>query len=109
MSQAVLDSALKAFRILLDQSATADTLRSTALYITYALHVDGHPRIKSMVSFKDGENMDVAASNHERGSAVLKMLSEFLCRADERDSIRRFARSVTTQVSPNSRVHERAS
>ena len=101
MSQVVLTSSLKAFRCLLERSATADTFRSIALYITYALQVEQHPRLKSMIATQDGRHRGrmITVVDQIRGAAVLRMLSDYLCQANRSDSTRRFARSVTTQVS----------
>lgn len=86
---------LGALRALLAHSASADTLRSLALYITYAINIRPTASTKSD---RSGGSTLPGLRDHELGVRVLQMLRDFLCEETQVDSMRRFARSVTTKV-----------
>lgn len=93
-------SIMDAFRALLAHSASADTLRSLALYITYAINMRYRARANSELNGAYNPRTDgpVGLHDHDLGVRVLQMLRNFLCEETQVDSIRRFARSVTTKV-----------
>lgn len=85
------------FKALLAHTASADTLRSIALYITYAIHKSRYWRVGKATAESSGTQSNASLTEHELGVRNLQTLCEFLCKAHE-DVMRRFARSVTTRV-----------
>lgn len=82
---------LQIFHALLDHSAHADTLRSIALYITYALRGASQMRTTT-------EHESVDLPQPERGLHALQMLHSFFCQTPRLDRLQKLTRSVTSKV-----------
>jgi len=104
---------MKAFKVLLPQAMSAETLRALALFITFSVnkrHVpllsrktgrrDGRPRQSSTASSQSGkekEEPSATLSHFEIGVEVLRLYSELLCRRGDDGMIKKFAKTVTNK------------
>ncbi|KAI9676047.1 MAG: hypothetical protein M1817_000790 [Caeruleum heppii] len=124
ISSNVLPHFLKAFAALLRSDMSSEMLRSTALFITYALHKDSVTKrdpsdasikikgagevLKVSTSENDAAGADEAPrtsqleSGHdlsleERGMEVLNVLGALLCDSSDTTNLQKFARTVTNK------------
>jgi beige protein homolog 1 len=102
---------IPAFRSLLDSCASADLLRSLALFITYALHDTRPHKLQKKRSIRFDARMlrfpnpidrtQTSLTKPKVGIEILRMYSAFLCSPDDVAAIRKFARAVTNKVGKN--------
>ena len=115
---------LQAFKSFLNDSLSADSMRSLSLYITYAIHKPKPLSIlpsrgKSIRSTTDllSRRKDVGDSvthqstaTHDENSTltqsrvafrILEMYTALLCNKNDLANIKRFARTVTNKVNPS--------
>ena len=118
---------MEAFRSLLSVTPSADSLRSLALYITYAVHtpkgnnsyfprstqsVRRPPHFPATQSRRSTTSSDspIVGDGHlgpmrtlsriEMGTKVLELYADILCQKDP-SNIKKFARTVTNKVTRN--------
>ena len=100
---------VQAFKLLLPAAASAEMLRSLALFITYAVHwksssVQGRrnlqkERPKSLTSGTAALSLDVTTSlsRFDVGVEMLRLYADLLCFGDDGTLIRKFAKTVTNK------------
>lgn len=98
------------FAMLLPSAASAETLRSLALFVTYAVH-RGHFTLQTRKSLRketrprnlststSSSNPDVSRglSHFEIGVETLRFYTDFLCANDDGSLIKKFAKTVTNK------------
>ena len=112
---------LEAFKTILTRALTADSMRSLALYITYAIHKQKATPFTPVRGKSIKLNTDLPARRKTLGSPsprpsvqqddadpkltqlqvalrVLEMYADLLCCKDDTSNIRKFARTVTNKV-----------
>lgn len=120
------DYFLEAFQSFLTRNPSADSMRSLALYITYAIHksrqTESYPtrgksvKLNSNVSSRRQtlSSASPRSTNQQDESAphlsqlqvalrILKLYADILCHKQETANIKKFARTVTSKVSHRSR------
>jgi beige protein homolog 1 len=110
VSAGILSSYMAAIKILLPSAMSAEMLRSLALFITYTVNKrsapllsrrstkrEATPRMSFSSSSTLSEDENTNLSRFEIGVEVLRLYSDFLCRKDDTDCIRKFARTVTNK------------
>lgn len=109
-SEEAINLFIPAFRSLLESCASAELLRSLALFITYALHDHQDPKLKRKMSlrlrplprqssFLSEQSTQRGLPKPKVGLAMLRMYADYLCTPHEYTNIKRFARAVTNKVS----------
>ncbi|KAL2431932.1 Beige protein-like protein 1 [Exophiala dermatitidis] len=111
VAKAIMPMYMAAFKALLPQSLSAETLRSLALFVTFSVNKrhTGLPlrrstrketRRRSSSSGSSKAARDASNSNlshFEIGVEVLRLYSELLCRPGDDAMIRKFAKTVTNK------------
>lgn len=110
--------------MLLTPSLSADSMRSLALYITYAIHkpkekhtlpargksvklkIELPTRRQTLSSaparhVQQPEKLGLELTQLQVALKILKMYAELLCQNDDIVNIRKFARTVTNKVKPS--------
>ncbi|EXJ91061.1 hypothetical protein A1O1_04168 [Capronia coronata CBS 617.96] len=110
VAKAIMPKYMAAFKVLLPQSLSAETLRSLALLVTFSvnkrnagLHArkatrrDVRQRSSSGSSQAGKEETISTLSHFEIGVEVLRLYSELLCRPHADGMIKKFAKTVTNK------------
>ncbi|KAI1614029.1 hypothetical protein EDD36DRAFT_214051 [Exophiala viscosa] len=111
VSKAIMPTYMAAFRILLPQSLSAETLRSLALFVTFSVNKrniglqlrkptrrEGRQRSSSAGSSHSTKDETTPMLTHfEIGVEMLRLCAELLCRKDDDTMIKKFAKTVTNK------------
>lgn len=111
VAKAIMPMYMAAFKALLPQSFSAETLRSLALFVTFSINKrntglqvrkptrrEALHRSSSSGSFQGGKDETISTLSHfEIGVEVLRLYSELLCRPGDDNLIRKFAKTVTNK------------
>lgn len=111
VSRAIIPMYMAAFKVLLPQSMSAETLRSLALFVTFSVNKrntglqfrkptrrEARQRSSSAGSSKSGKDEATSNLTHfEIGVEVLRLYSDMLCRKDDETMIKKFAKTVTNK------------
>nr|KAK5440875.1 Beige protein-like 1 [Exophiala xenobiotica] len=111
VSKATMPMYMAAFKVLLPQSMSAETLRSFALFITFSVNKrnfglqfrkptrrEVRQRSSSAGSSKSGKEEGSSTLTHfEIGVEMLRLYSDLLCRKDDDTMIKKFAKTVTNK------------
>lgn len=118
---------VKAFKSILTANLSAESLRTLALYITYAIYKP-QPKISSVMRTAKTENFQTPRFSHEPtnqdtasvtirkeinplqklsqlqlGLEILDLYSDLVCKANDTGNVMKFARTVTNKVSLSNR------
>ena len=111
VARAIIPQYMGAIKVLLPQNLSAETLRSLALFVTFSINKRNmglqlrkptrrDARQRSSSNGSSHSPRDEASSNlshFEIGMEVLRLYSEMLCRKDDKNMIKKFAKTVTNK------------
>ena len=111
ISRSTMTMYAEAFRVMLPQAVSAELLRSLALFVTFAVNkrniaLPSRKATRRETRQRSGSNPTSATSSDEPhallshfdiGVEVLRLYSEFLCRAKDETMIKKFAKTVTNK------------
>ncbi|EXJ92702.1 hypothetical protein A1O3_01254 [Capronia epimyces CBS 606.96] len=111
VAKAIMPMYMAAFKVLLPQSLSAETLRSLALFVTFSVNKrnmglqvrkptrrEARQRSSSTGSSQGGKDESMSTLSHfEIGVEVLRLYSELLCRPGDDSMIKKFAKTVTNK------------
>ena len=110
VSAGTLPLYMAAIKVLLPSAMSAEMLRSLALFVTYAVNKrsaplqprrstkrEATPRMSFSSSSTHSEDENANLSRFDIGVEILRLYSDFLCRKDDTNFIRKFAKTVTNK------------